>query len=98
LPSSFLTIFHCRSAVVEHMQTRKEFFAFAFISYREERSQRLESVLSALVYQLATQARCFRDQLKAAYDRRGAALSVSPTALLQCLMGMLKGAPKRVVL
>ncbi|CAK5271116.1 unnamed protein product [Mycena citricolor] len=86
------------SAVVKHMQARKELFAFAFISYREERSQHLESVLSALVYQLATQAKCFHDQLKTAYDRRGLALSASRTVLLQCLMDMLKSAPKRVVL
>ncbi|CAK5271472.1 unnamed protein product, partial [Mycena citricolor] len=86
------------SAVVEHLKTSKELFAFAFISYREEQSQRLESVLSALVYQLATQARCFHNQLKIAYDRRGSALSASRIVLFQCLVEMLKSAPKRVII
>ncbi|CAK5271222.1 unnamed protein product [Mycena citricolor] len=86
------------SAVVEHLETEKELIAFAFISYREEKSQHLQSVLSALVYQLATKARCFHDQLRVSYDQRGSTLSASPPTLFQCLLDMIKCAPKHVII
>ncbi|CAK5271119.1 unnamed protein product [Mycena citricolor] len=86
------------SAVVEHLQMQRELFAFAFISYHEPASQLLPSILSALVYQLATQTRGFHNLLQTAYNQRGPTLSASPSTLLRCLVDIVTSASKRVIL